>query len=307
MAPHGTTEVADVANTDSIAATFNVDESVAAAVFAHVTDTRDRLALACVSRVWRKVASSEGCWGTHDDLYIYDEKITDDRLERLNRYCADVKCLEIWVVPASFKGRCLFKETLAKKFASLETLMIQGCPGLRCQTITRFLQLIGMHDRPKDEPLRCLRLDECNVNPEDLEHFNVYLRVGASESYLQETFKDEANISFNLWKCSECSVIVETPDIIVCVVCKKTYCGGYDADVEVCADECGYIFCDQCIEFVCKGECEETVNKITCVLCERTFCEKCVRNFAQGSTDILKRYERYCEECRMPLRSPSRA
>jgi predicted Zn-dependent protease len=49
------------------------------------------------------------------------------------------------------------------------------------------------------------------------------------------------------------------------------------------------------------------VNKITCVLCERTFCEKCVRNFAQGSTDILKRYERYCEECRMPLRSPSRA
>jgi len=152
MAPHGTTEVADVANTDSIAATFNVDESVAAAVFAHVTDTRDRLALTCVSRVWRKVASSEGCWGTHDDLYIYDEKITDDRLERLNRYCADVKCLEIWVVPASFKGRCLFKETLAKKFASLETLMIQSCPGLRCQTITRFLQLIGMHDRPKDEP-----------------------------------------------------------------------------------------------------------------------------------------------------------
>ena len=85
MAPHGTTEVADVANTDSIAATFNVDESVAAAVFAHVTDTRDRLALSCVSRVWRKVVATEGSWGACD-LVIDPElgkRLTDARLQRL--------------------------------------------------------------------------------------------------------------------------------------------------------------------------------------------------------------------------------
>ena len=73
--------------------TFDVDESVAAAVFAHVTNARDRLALASVSRVWRNVATTDGCWGTCD-LVLDGElgkKITDERFENLLRYCGDVK------------------------------------------------------------------------------------------------------------------------------------------------------------------------------------------------------------------------
>jgi len=77
--------------------TFDVDESVAAAVFAHVTNARDRLALASVSRVWRNVATTDGCWGTCD-LVLDGElgkKITDERFTRMIRYCGDVKRLEI--------------------------------------------------------------------------------------------------------------------------------------------------------------------------------------------------------------------
>ena len=74
-------------------ATFDLDESVAAAVFAHVTNTRDRLALACSSRVWREVATFDGCWGTCDLVLDGElgEKITDGRFENLLRYCGDVK------------------------------------------------------------------------------------------------------------------------------------------------------------------------------------------------------------------------
>ena len=65
--------------------TFDVGESVAAAVFSHVTSTRDRLALGCVSRVWRKVAGSYGSWGTFE-LVLDGElgkRLTDARLQRL--------------------------------------------------------------------------------------------------------------------------------------------------------------------------------------------------------------------------------
>ena len=65
--------------------TFDVGESVAALVFSHVKSTRDRLALACVSRVWRKVAGSYGSWGTFE-LVLDGElgkRLTDARLQRL--------------------------------------------------------------------------------------------------------------------------------------------------------------------------------------------------------------------------------
>ena len=127
--------------------TFDVDVSVAAAVFARVTNTRDRLALACVSRVWRKVATSEGCCGTCD-LVLDGElgkKITHDRLIG---YCGDVKRLEIQDAPSSFSLKCSgFEEYApqqgeayrllhrlrdqpywAKKLASLETLKLMNCP-----------------------------------------------------------------------------------------------------------------------------------------------------------------------------------
>ena len=67
------------------AARIDVDESIASAIVAHVPDIRDRLALGCVSRVWRKVAGSYGSWGTFE-LVLDGElgkRLTDARLQRL--------------------------------------------------------------------------------------------------------------------------------------------------------------------------------------------------------------------------------
>ena len=89
---------------------------------------RDRLALACSSRVWRKVAASEGSWGTCD-LVIdgnLSVKITEARLERLLRYCGDVRNLEICGPMPSFGGKCLYKAALATKFQNLETVKFKN-------------------------------------------------------------------------------------------------------------------------------------------------------------------------------------
>jgi len=61
--------------------TFDVDESIAASVFSHVKSVRDSLALACVSRVWRRVAAPEDSWGDCDLLLdgTLSERVTDDR------------------------------------------------------------------------------------------------------------------------------------------------------------------------------------------------------------------------------------
>lgn len=102
---------ADVAMSDVSTATFDVDESVAAVVSSHVMSTRDLLALACVSRVLRKVAASERSWGTCDlEISAADgnlEKLTDDRLEHLLGYCGVVRNLEIRGAPATFRAKCL--------------------------------------------------------------------------------------------------------------------------------------------------------------------------------------------------------
>ena len=89
-------------------------------MFSHVTSTRDRLALACVSRVWRKVAASKGAWGTCDVMIdgALGKKIKSARLERMFRYSGDVKHLEMCDAPRSFHGECLLKhsnQSLAKK------------------------------------------------------------------------------------------------------------------------------------------------------------------------------------------------
>ena len=120
----GATVAPDVIMPDVHTATFDVDESLAALVLSHVTNTRDRLALAYVSRVWRKVAATEGCWGTCDLVIDRDMlnrlKLTNERLECLIGYCGDVKNLEIRNAPM-LQGKCLYKDTLlvAKKLPHL--------------------------------------------------------------------------------------------------------------------------------------------------------------------------------------------
>jgi len=45
---------------------FQPDEHLATLVLRHVGDVRDRLALECVSRVWRAVGQIPGVWQSED-------------------------------------------------------------------------------------------------------------------------------------------------------------------------------------------------------------------------------------------------
>ena len=152
--------------------TFDVDESVAAQVFSHVTNVRDRLALSCVSRVWRTVAESDGSRGTCE-LVIdakLDRRLTNDHFDNLIRYCGDVKHLEVHDAHGLSLARDL-SYTAASRFASLESLNLTGCSGLTGDDIFVFLVKTGMlvvPKRPKETRRRCLRLAGCDVDVDDL-------------------------------------------------------------------------------------------------------------------------------------------
>ena len=115
---------------DVRSASFDVDESIAAAVLSHVHDLRDRLALACVSRVWRRVSATTESWGASLDVLVVDGtlagRLNDERFASLMRYCGRLKRLEVHDAPKSFEGNCFSKPHPAldvSKFASLHTLI----------------------------------------------------------------------------------------------------------------------------------------------------------------------------------------
>ena len=254
--------------------TFDVDESVATAVLSHVKSTRDRLALACSSRVWRQAAASEGSWGTCD-LVIDGNlslKIKDARLERLLRYCGGVRNLDIRDAGASLEAKCLYKPSLATKFQNLENVKFINCLFVSCLTVACFLQAIGVRDRPKDTRLRRLRLDEENVHPTDLDHFHECLSGDRCQNFYERNKSDNLEeVEFNLCLCGECREIMETSEVDMCVVCNPTFC--YD----VCAGSHGNIFCEFCNVFACNGECESLVTSYFCHGCHEVIaCDKCV-------------------------------
>ena len=88
---------------------LEVDVSIASLIVARLPDIRDRLALACVSKVWRLAAGSPGCWGLHDDSLVVEgalaEKLpiggagvpaTDTRIWQLIHYAGrGIRTLEI--------------------------------------------------------------------------------------------------------------------------------------------------------------------------------------------------------------------
>ena len=250
--------------------TFDVDESVAAAVFAHVKNTRDRLALATVSRTWRKVATSDGGWGSCDVVLDGElgQKITDERLHRILRCCRDVKHLEIRDAPRSFAGTGLwnlggFAIAHELAFTSLETLKFINCTGVSDFTVLEFLRDIGMPDRPKDTRLRCLRLAGCVIDDSNqLDELRECLKVD------QNFFEiDKEKISFDLWECI-CGCVIDTSEANMCVSCHETYS-------DDCMVDCGFHFCKCCDAFVCNA-CEENVAMYPCQDCEEAMCESCL-------------------------------
>ena len=144
-----------------------------------------------VSRVWRKVAASEGSWGACD-LVIDSElgpRLTNHRFVNLGRYCGDVKHLEVRdarslssAVFGCFSAR-LF---LAKSFASLETVKLTNCSNLTSSSILAFMKAIGVLDRPKEDRLRCMRLAGCDMQAEShLAELNECLGITQREIFFE--------------------------------------------------------------------------------------------------------------------------
>jgi len=303
------------AEADDTKPSFDVDESVAAAVLTHVSSPRDRLALAGVSSVWKNAVTSEGAWGTCD-LVLDSElgkRLTDERFGRLLYYCGDIKHLEVCDAPAAkFVGNFLFDEGIAAKFASLESFKLTNCPGVDCARVVDFMNAIGMTARPKDKRLRYLHLAGCNVAEwqvytHPLVSLHACLAADQDDIFHLEQGKKSVpsvirvqnKANFDLWWC-ECELIVPTSQVKICNSCTSAFCGS-------CAEEGS--FCDGCGEFTCL-ECEEESDDrflMDCDGCGERFCQECHLsqkfNICRGGPCSDKEgtdkrcFKAYCEPC----------
>jgi hypothetical protein len=312
------------AEADENKPSFDVDESVAAAVLEKVTSTRDRLALACVSQVWKNAVTSEGAWGTCDLVLDGElgERLTDERFERLLCYCGDIKHLEVRDAPLSFVGNFLSGEGIAAKFASLESFKLTNCPGVNVSDVAEFMSLIGMEARPEEKRLRCLRLAGCcvctgNQDAGDFPHevvqnitdlheclaidqqevFHIPMECSAygivfEGIYEQVQFLHLAKLraSFDLWHCDGNEE-------------GSRRCDGFTTtpEMKIC-ENCAEVFCPDCVAdsegtscdtcdfFVC-GECltiEEAKNLLIFCAgsdCDNVYCKMC---YFSGGNEICR-------------------
>ena len=312
------------AEVDENKPSFDVDESVAAAVLEKVTSTRDRLALACVSQVWKNAVTSEGAWGTCDLVLDGElgERLTDERFERLLCYCGDIKHLEVRDAPLSFVGNFLSGEGIAAKFASLESFKLTNCPGVNVSDVADFMSLIGMEARPEEKRLRCLRLAGCCVSDQldintlqgclAISQEEVFRKPVESDGFVLEGIYEQVQFlhlaklrsSFDLWRCDgyeddNCYGYTTTPEMKICESCTEVFCPDCVADSEGAS-------CDSCDEFVC-GECDAENHMIFCdgFGCDNVYCQMCYlsggNEICMGSPgddpDHPKCFKLYCEDC----------
>ena len=312
------------AEADENKPSFDVDESVAAAVLEKVTSTRDRLALACVSQVWKNAVTSEGAWGTCDLVLDGElgERLTDERFERLLCYCGDIKHLEVRDAPLSFVGNFLSGEGIAAKFASLESFKLTNCPGVNVSDVAEFMSLIGMEARPEEKRLRCLRLARCCVSdPLDINTLQECLAISQEEVFRKPVESDgfvlegiyeqvqflnlaKHRSSFDLWRCDgyeddNCYGYTTTPAMTICESCTEVFCPDCVADSEGTS-------CDSCDFFVC-GECDAENHLILCDGwdCNNVYCQMCYlyggNEICRGSPgddpDHPKCFIFYCKDC----------
>lgn len=291
---------------DAPSASFDVDESIAAAVLSHVHDLRDRLALACVSRVWRRVAATTGSWSTSLDEVVVDGalagRLTDDRFASLMRYCGRLKRLEVRDAPKSFEANCLSKPHPGldvSKFASLHTLILSECTGVSTGSVVEFLRRVGVHERPKEERLERLHLGGCYAVAEDLPFLWECVR------HDRDRKKPFSRGALDLWECEceECEKIEGEGK--QCAACSSTYC--FDCFEGDCLDciTCCYV----CEDFTCGcAESDEYVthhttrcddcDSVSCIYCVgycdecgETRCEDCVACDENGVTHFV------CDDC----------
>lgn len=251
------------------AVAFEPDESIGAAVLAHVHDVRDRLALACVSREWRRVAATEGSWGVaHDELVVKGElakRLTDERLERLMRYCGRLKRVELRDFPSTFKGTFMtkgFTSLHPRVFESLESLVLRSeTSSLNIKRVKNFLSRLGVRDRPKAERLDRLHLGGCKATAGDVAFLLECVR------HDRDRKKPLEKGALDLWVCDTCERVVSSRYWVSddsafefgdqCDACKKMYCEGCLENME---SGPGFKLCDECeITFLCG--CPESANR----------------------------------------------
>jgi hypothetical protein len=162
---------------------LDVHESVASVVLQRVEAVQDRLALACVSRVWRRVATAPSCWAPHDVLQLEGDlasKLTDDRLSRLFPYAGPaLRSIVIHDAPAAFTGKGL--SPLLSTFSilplsNLKTLDLSRCPGVRGQEIITAMLLSGVMTRVKEKRLDKISVAGCDVTASDVTLLYDYVR-----------------------------------------------------------------------------------------------------------------------------------
>ena len=173
-------------------ASFEPDEHIATLILGHVGDLRDRLALECVSRVWRRVGQIPGVWQSQDltlsrtnnhGLFRSAWQVTGDthdaRVERLLRRAGpDLRSLVVNDAPANFNGKGLLLAYAALTdglptaatpvFVRLLTLDLSGCPGVTGRVVLDLLRQLRMHEAPEEERLQRLTLAGCDVNNSEM-------------------------------------------------------------------------------------------------------------------------------------------
>ena len=306
--------VSTATDLDVRSASFDVDESIAAAVLSHVHDLRDRLALACVSRVWRRVSATTESWGASLDVLVVDGtlagRLNDERFASLMRYCGRLKRLEVHDAPKNFEGNCFSKPHPAldvSKFASLHTLILRGCTGVSAGYVSAFLRRTGVHERPKEERLDCLRLGGCSALPEDLPFLWECLRHNRNRA------EPYAEYNLDIWEC-DCEDCKKISDGVeqYCPACSSIYCTDcrHGEDLDLC------YFCDVCDIFACGcAERDDFIesNTMECDSCHITLCTDCLADTSKcdicGETlcgaclfrDDNRNFYWQCDACKQSL------
>ena len=286
--------------------TLDVDESVAAAVLARVESPRDRLALACVSRVWRRASATAGAWGAWGtcDLVLdgeLGEKVTDERFERLMLYCGDVKHLEVRDAPEGFEGVYLSglngpARSLAAKFASLTTVVLTGCESVDGAHIVDLMMAIGMTSRPKKDRLRRLHLAGCQVDDDEVATLSECVRLGRLENYAacrKEPHEEQDGI--DVCVCLNCDDVIPMSKTYMCYSCLDTCC-------DDSAEESWGPICFGCPANVCdKDQCAASLLWYECDCCDTDFCRDCESsgkiNVCRGSDANQGCFESACHTC----------
>ena len=289
-------------------APLEVDESVASLIVAHLPDIRDRLALACVSKVWRSAAGSPGCWGLYHDSLVVEgavaERLSNElfapNLKQLIVYAGDeLRVLEIhssalcglpivrYVVPLPrIQPLC---------FSFLQVLDLRGCKALSVITdVSYFLAGADIHMRPKENRLDRLMLSGCKLDGLD----EAVSSLVSLWTYVRHEPNVEKSLQapFDLCQCTGCDCIIGEGS--QCKGCKHPYCSHCVEDDEVVWKLCDY--CNK--DIMClQGECLGGQPYMSCSICDLQFCKACSWRpgclVCSGSETRKGCLDAICEDC----------